>query len=139
MPLLAKFGSGPTEGLVTAQVLEDYARAFRDEAWEARVLQLTRDLGVGAQFGGKYFCHDVRVIRLPRHGASCPVGLGVSCSADRQALGRIDADVRVARALAVSGKSLGQAVVLAGWYSAVGFRYEIYCTRSHWCRSHAAE
>jgi fumarate hydratase, class I len=48
--------------------------------------------GIGAQFGGKYFCHDVRVIRLPRHGASCPVGLGVSCSADRQALGKITRD-----------------------------------------------
>jgi fumarate hydratase class I len=47
-------------------------------------------MGIGAQFGGKYFCHDVRVVRLPRHGASCPVGIGVSCSADRQALGRID-------------------------------------------------
>ena len=49
-------------------------------------------MGIGAQFGGKYFCHDVRVVRLPRHGASCPVGIGVSCSADRQALGRIDKD-----------------------------------------------
>jgi len=48
------------------------------------VLELTRKLGIGAQFGGKYFCHDVRVVRLPRHGASCPVGIGVSCSADRQ-------------------------------------------------------
>ena len=67
-------------------------RAFRDEAWEARVLQLTRDLGVGAQFGGKYFCHDVRVVRLPRHGASCPVGLGVSCSADRQVRGKVTRD-----------------------------------------------
>ena len=56
------------------------------------MLQLTRDLGIGAQFGGKYFCHDVRVVRLPRHGASCPIGLGVSCSADRQALGRITCD-----------------------------------------------
>ena len=67
-------------------------RAFRDEAWEAKVLQLTRDLGVGAQFGGKYFCHDVRVVRLPRHGASCPVGLGVSCSADRQVRGKVTRD-----------------------------------------------
>jgi fumarate hydratase class I len=49
-------------------------------------------MGIGAQFGGKYFCHDVRVIRLPRHGASCPVGLGVSCSADRQALGKITSE-----------------------------------------------
>jgi fumarate hydratase class I len=59
---------------------------------EAQVLAMTRRLGIGAQFGGKYFCHDVRVIRLPRHGASCPVGIGVSCSADRQALGKITAE-----------------------------------------------
>ena len=64
-------------------------RAFRDLALEEKVHQLTQRMGIGAQFGGKYFCHDVRVIRLPRHGASCPVGLGVSCSADRQILGRI--------------------------------------------------
>ena len=64
-------------------------RAFRDLALEAEIQKLTQDLGVGAQFGGKYFCHDVRVIRLPRHGASLPIGLGVSCSADRQALGKI--------------------------------------------------
>jgi fumarate hydratase class I len=63
--------------------------AFRDRALEAEVHKLTQSLGVGAQFGGKYFCHDVRVIRLPRHGASLPIGLGVSCSADRQALGKI--------------------------------------------------
>jgi fumarate hydratase, class I len=63
--------------------------AFRDLAMEAEVLKMTQSLGVGAQFGGKYFCHDVRVIRLPRHGASLPIGLGVSCSADRQALGKI--------------------------------------------------
>ncbi len=63
--------------------------AFRDLEWEQKILELTREMGVGAQFGGKYFCHDVRVIRLPRHGASCPVGLGVSCSADRQILGKI--------------------------------------------------
>lgn len=67
-------------------------RAFRDLELEARVLEMTRKTGIGAQFGGKYFCHDVRVVRLPRHGASCPVGIGVSCSADRQILGRIDAD-----------------------------------------------
>ena len=66
--------------------------AIRDPGLEAKVLELTRNLGIGAQFGGKYFCHDVRVIRLPRHGASCPVGIGVSCSADRQALGKITAD-----------------------------------------------
>jgi fumarate hydratase class I len=63
--------------------------AFRDLALEEEIHELTRQLGVGAQFGGKYFCHDVRVIRLPRHGASLPIGLGVSCSADRQALGKI--------------------------------------------------
>ncbi len=66
--------------------------AFRDRALEEDILKLTQRTGIGAQFGGKYFCHDVRVIRLPRHGASCPVGIGVSCSADRQALGRITAE-----------------------------------------------
>jgi fumarate hydratase class I len=66
--------------------------AFRDLAMEQEVLAMTQSLGVGAQFGGKYFCHDVRVIRLPRHGASLPIGLGVSCSADRQALGKITKD-----------------------------------------------
>ena len=66
--------------------------AFRDLEWEERVLELTRGFGIGAQFGGKHFCHDVRVVRLPRHGASNPVGIAVSCSADRQALGRITAD-----------------------------------------------
>ena len=62
----------------------EHGRAYRDLEWEQEILEMTRELGMGAQFGGKYFCHDVRVIRLPRHGASCPVGLGVSCSADRQ-------------------------------------------------------
>ncbi len=66
--------------------------AIRDLELEAQVLELTRQTGIGAQFGGKYFCHDVRVIRLPRHGASCPVGIGVSCSADRQAKAKITAD-----------------------------------------------
>ncbi|MDO8877566.1 MAG: fumarate hydratase [Pseudolabrys sp.] len=66
--------------------------AFRDLEMEAEVLKMTQASGVGAQFGGKYFCHDVRVIRLPRHGASLPIGLGVSCSADRQALGKITKD-----------------------------------------------
>ena len=65
---------------------------FRDLELEAEVLALTQAFGIGAQFGGKYFCHDVRVIRLPRHGASCPVGIAVSCSADRQALAKITAD-----------------------------------------------
>ena len=63
--------------------------AFRDREMEREIQKMTQSLGVGAQFGGKYFCHDVRVIRLPRHGASLPIGLGVSCSADRQALGKI--------------------------------------------------
>jgi fumarate hydratase class I len=65
---------------------------FRDLDLELEVLELTRQFGIGAQFGGKYFCHDVRVVRLPRHGASCPVAIAVSCSADRQALGRITAE-----------------------------------------------
>ena len=66
--------------------------AFRDLELEQQVLTLSQTTGIGAQFGGKYFCHDVRVIRLPRHGASCPVGIAVSCSADRQALGKITKD-----------------------------------------------
>ena len=66
--------------------------AFRDLKMEEEIHKLTQSLGVGAQFGGKYFCHDVRVIRLPRHGASLPIGIGVSCSADRQALGKITRD-----------------------------------------------
>ncbi len=72
----------PTEGSMAAN-------GFRDHELEERVLELTRKLGIGAQFGGKYFCHDVRVIRLPRHGASLPVAMAVSCSADRQCLGKI--------------------------------------------------
>jgi fumarate hydratase class I len=64
-------------------------RGFRDLDLEQKILQIAQRTGIGAQFGGKYFCHDVRVVRLPRHGASCPVGLAVSCSADRQALGKI--------------------------------------------------
>jgi len=67
-------------------------RAFRDMEMEAQIHQMTQKMGIGAQFGGKYFCHDVRVVRLPRHGASCPVAIGVSCSADRQAVGKIDED-----------------------------------------------
>jgi fumarate hydratase class I len=65
---------------------------FRDLELEATVLDITRKTGIGAQFGGKYFCHDVRVVRLPRHGASCPVAIAVSCSADRQALGKITSE-----------------------------------------------
>jgi fumarate hydratase, class I len=68
------------------------AHGFRDLELEDQVLKLTQSFGIGAQFGGKYFCHDVRVVRLPRHGASCPVAIAVSCSADRQALGKITAD-----------------------------------------------
>ncbi len=65
-------------------------RAFRDVELEKAVLAMTRTLGIGAQFGGRYLCHDVRVVRLSRHGASCPIGIGVSCSADRQILAKID-------------------------------------------------
>ena len=70
----------------------EHGQAYRDLEWEQRILKMSQDLGIGAQFGGKYFCHDVRVIRLPRHGASCPVGIGVSCSADRQVKGKITKD-----------------------------------------------
>src|SRR5215831_4512884 len=69
-----------------------WGQAYRDRGFEAEVMELTRRLGIGAQFGGKYFCHDVRVIRLPRHGASLPIGIGVSCAADRQILGKITAE-----------------------------------------------
>jgi fumarate hydratase class I len=75
----------PTEG-------SPLGHGFRDLELEAKLLELAQTTGIGAQFGGKYFCHDVRVIRLPRHGASCPVAMAVSCSADRQALGKITAD-----------------------------------------------
>ena len=75
----------PTSGSITGH-------GFRDVELEAEVHKLTQRLGIGAQFGGKYFCHDVRVIRLPRHGASCPVAIAVSCSADRQCLGKITKD-----------------------------------------------
>ncbi|WP_134764811.1 fumarate hydratase [Nocardioides sp. 1609] len=75
----------PTEGSASAH-------GFRDLELEEQVFQLTQSFGIGAQFGGKYFCHDVRVVRLPRHGASCPVAIAVSCSADRQALGKITAE-----------------------------------------------
>lgn len=75
----------PTQGSASGH-------GFRDVELEQKILEITRRTGIGAQFGGKYFCHDVRVIRLPRHGASCPVGIAVSCSADRQALGKITKD-----------------------------------------------
>ncbi|XP_062591814.1 fumarate hydratase class I, aerobic-like [Saccostrea cucullata] len=70
----------------------EHGRGFRDLDMEKKIHELTQRIGIGAQFGGKYFCHDVRVVRLPRHGASCPVGIGVSCSADRQVLGKITED-----------------------------------------------
>ncbi len=79
------YDSLPTHG-------SEDANAFRDLAMEQEILKMTQATGVGAQFGGKYFCHDVRVIRLPRHGASLPIGMGVSCSADRQILGKITRD-----------------------------------------------
>jgi fumarate hydratase class I len=75
----------PTEG-------NKLGRGFRDLELERQILDVARRTGIGAQFGGKYFCHDVRVVRLPRHGASCPVGIAVSCSADRQAVGKITKD-----------------------------------------------
>lgn len=88
-----------TVKLASARYLDDLPAqgdglggALRDRDMEANVLEMCRDLGLGAQFGGKYFAHDVRVIRLPRHGASCPVGLGVSCSADRNILAKINRD-----------------------------------------------
>ncbi len=87
----AKYASARyLDPLPTAGSME--AHGFRDLELEQTVLGITRKIGIGAQFGGKYFCHDVRVIRLPRHGASCPVAIAVSCSADRQALGKITRD-----------------------------------------------
>ncbi len=70
----------------------EFGQGFRDLELEAEFLKVSQQSGIGAQFGGKYFCHDVRVVRLPRHGASCPVAIAVSCAADRQALGKITAD-----------------------------------------------
>ncbi|MDZ4204810.1 MAG: fumarate hydratase [Bacteroidales bacterium] len=75
----------PTQG-------NEYGQAFRDLEWEARITKICQEVGIGAQFGGKYFVHDVRVIRLPRHAASCPIGIGVSCSADRNIKARITAN-----------------------------------------------
>lgn len=75
----------PTEG-------NEHGQAFRDVQLEQELLEEARNPGLGAQFGGKYFAHDVRVIRLPRHGASCPVGMGVSCSADRNIKAKINRD-----------------------------------------------
>ena len=79
------FDNLPTSGNMAGQ-------AFRDLEWEKKVQQICQESAIGAQFGGKYFTHDVRVIRLPRHAASCPVGLGVSCSADRNIKGKITKD-----------------------------------------------
>jgi fumarate hydratase, class I len=88
-----------TAKLASARYLDDLpttgnaqGRAFRDLEWEKKILLLSQQSGIGAQFGGKYFCHDVRVIRLPRHGASCPVAMAVSCSADRQVKAKITAE-----------------------------------------------
>ena len=75
----------PTQG-------NEYGQAFRDLEMEAQVMEMSAEMGIGAQFGGKYFCHDVRVVRLPRHGASVPVGIAVSCSADRQIMSKITAE-----------------------------------------------
>ncbi len=75
----------PTEG-------NEHGQAFRDLEMEEKVLRMSQEIGIGAQFGGKYFCHDVRVVRMPRHGASCPVGVAVSCAADRQVLSKITRD-----------------------------------------------
>ena len=103
----------PTQG-------NEYGQAFRDLEMEAEVLKLSQEIGIGAQFGGKYFCHDVRVVRMPRHGASCPVGLAVSCSADRQILAKITAEGLFLEALEtepvkylpeISDEELGGAVV----------------------------
>ena len=103
----------PTQG-------NEYGQAFRDLEMEAEVLKMSQEIGIGAQFGGKYFCHDVRVVRMPRHGASCPVGLAVSCSADRQILAKITAEGLFLEALEtepvkylpeISAEELGGAVV----------------------------
>lgn len=103
----------PTEGDATG-------RAFRDVAMEKQIHEMTQKMGIGAQFGGKYFCHDVRVIRLPRHGASLPVGIGVSCSADRQVKGKVTPEGIFLEALEtdpakympeVSGEALSEHVV----------------------------
>ena len=103
----------PTQG-------NEYGQAFRDLKMEAEVLEMSQEIGIGAQFGGKYFCHDVRVVRMPRHGASCPVGLAVSCSADRQILAKITAEGLFLEALEtepvkylpeISDEQLGGAVV----------------------------
>lgn len=82
--------AGYLDGLPTSG--NAMGHAFRDPELEKRLLGISRTIGIGAQFGGKYFCHDVRVVRMPRHGASCPIGIGISCSADRNIKGKITAD-----------------------------------------------
>ena len=97
----------------------EFGQAFRDVEMEAEILALSRELGIGAQFGGKYFCHDVRVVRMPRHGASCPVGMAVSCSAHRNVKAKINKDgiwiekldKDPARWLAEAGEAAGGDVV----------------------------
>ena len=108
----------------------ELGRAFRDLETEQRVHQLTQKMGIGAQFGGKYFCHDVRVIRLPRHGASCPVGIGVSCSADRQIKGKITHEgIFLEQLAAQSITTLGQLIDFQ--HSARdGRRFEFFVPRS---------
>jgi fumarate hydratase class I len=95
-----------------------YGHAFRDYDLENELLEISRKIGIGAQFGGKYFCHDVRVVRMPRHGASCPIGIGVSCSADRNIKGKItkegifleQLDTDPARFLPIPSDVTGEAV-----------------------------
>ena len=103
----------PTQG-------DETGHAFRDLELEEKMLQVSRDLGIGAQFGGKYFCHDIRIIRLPRHGASCPIGIGVSCSADRNIKAKItpkgvfleQLDTNPARFLPEPGLEMSDAVAV---------------------------
>lgn len=90
MKMVKLASCGYLDGLPTTG--DDSGRAFRDLEWEKRLLEIAGNCGIGAQFGGKYFAHDARVIRLPRHAASCPVGIGVSCSADRNVKGKITKD-----------------------------------------------
>lgn len=87
LTVVKKASAGYYDGLPTQG--NAYGQAFRDLEWEARIRKICQESGIGAQFGGKYFAHDVRVIRLPRHAASCPVGMGVSCSADRNIKAKI--------------------------------------------------
>ncbi len=103
----------PTEG-------NEHGQAFRDVQLEQELLEEARNLGLGAQFGGKYFAHDVRVIRLPRHGASCPVGMGVSCSADRNIKAKINREgVWIEKLESNPGKYIPEALRKAGEGEAV--------------------